>query len=103
MAPRFLNTLSNKTNCRFMHMRYAAATCDPADFKNERFTLRQVFYEQWRPTEMFIVITLYNEDEVSFARTMHGVMKNIAHLCSRAQSKVWIRKDRGRLLSALSL
>jgi len=38
---------------------------------------------------MFIVITLYNEDEVSFARTMHGVMKNIAYLCSRARSKVW--------------
>jgi hypothetical protein len=38
---------------------------------------------------MFIVITSYNEDEVSFARTMHGVMKNIAHLCSKDRSKVW--------------
>src|SRR5208282_3129788 len=54
-----------------------------------RFTLRQVLYDQPRPTEMFIVITLYNEDEGSFARTMHGVMKNIAHLCSRTRSKVW--------------
>lgn len=38
---------------------------------------------------MFIVITLYNEGEVLFARTMHGVMTNIAHLCSRERSKVW--------------
>ena len=85
VPPRFLNTLSNKTDREFTHMRYTAATRDPAEW----FTLRQVFYEQRRPTKMFIVITLYNEDEVSFARTMHGVMKNIAHLCSRAQSKVW--------------
>jgi chitin synthase len=70
-------------------MRYTAATCDPADFKKEKFTLRQVLYEQPRQTELFIVVTLYNEDEVLFARTMHGVMKNIAHLCSRQRSKVW--------------
>ena len=70
-------------------MRYSAATCDPADFKKENFTLRQVLYEQPRATEMFVVITLYNEDEVLFARTMHGVMKNISHLCSRNRSKVW--------------
>ncbi|KAM9891195.1 hypothetical protein OXX69_012365, partial [Metschnikowia pulcherrima] len=30
-----------------------------------------------------------NEDEVSFARTMHGIMKNVAHLCSRTKSSVW--------------
>ena len=89
VPPRFLNTLPNKKDREFTHMRYSAATCDPADFKKERFTLRQVLYEQPRQTEMFIVITLYNEDEVLFARTMHGVMKNIAHLCSRARSKVW--------------
>lgn len=29
------------------------------------------------------------EDEVLFCRTMHGVMKNIAHLCSRTRSRVW--------------
>lgn len=89
VPPRFLNTLPNKKNREFTHMRYTAATCDPADFKKERFTLRQVLYEQARATEMFIVITLYNEDEVLFARTMHGVMKNIAHLCSKGRSKLW--------------
>jgi len=89
VPPRFVNTLPNKKDREFTHMRYTAATCDPADFKKERFTLRQVLYEQPRQTELFIVITLYNEDEVLFARTMHGVQKNIAHLCSRTRSKVW--------------
>lgn len=29
------------------------------------------------------------EDEELFARTMSGVMKNIAHLCTRDRSKTW--------------
>jgi hypothetical protein len=33
-----------------------------------------------RETELFICITMYNEDEIGFTRTMHGVMRNISHL-----------------------
>lgn len=29
------------------------------------------------------------EDEVLFCRTMYGVMRNIAHLCSRKNSQTW--------------
>jgi hypothetical protein len=32
---------------------------------------------------------MYNEDDTLFARTMHGVMKNIAYLCKRDRSKIW--------------
>lgn len=80
VPPRFLNTVPNKKDREFTHMRYTAATCDRVDFQKERFTLRQIMYEEPRETEMFVVITLYNEEEVLFARTMHGVMINIAHL-----------------------
>jgi chitin synthase len=38
---------------------------------------------------MFIVITMYNEDAELFCRTLYGVMKNIAHLCGRKNSRVW--------------
>jgi chitin synthase len=89
VPPRFLNALPNKENREFTHMRYSGATCDPEDFKKERFTLRQTLYDQPRATEMFVVVTLYNETEVLFATTMHGIMKNISHLCSQTQSKVW--------------
>jgi chitin synthase len=34
-------------------------------------------------------MTMYNEDEELFLRTMHGVMKNIAHLVTRTRSKTW--------------
>jgi chitin synthase len=32
---------------------------------------------------------MYNEDAQLFCRTLYGVMKNIAHLCGRKNSKVW--------------
>jgi chitin synthase len=73
----------------FTHMRYSAATCDPNDFKDAGFTLRQVHYDPPRRTELFIVMTMYNEDEELFCRSMHGVIKNIVHLCKRDRSKTW--------------
>ncbi|KAI6125833.1 glycosyltransferase family 2 protein [Pisolithus croceorrhizus] len=76
----------------FTHMRYSAATCDPNDFKDSGFTLRQVHYDPPRRTELFIAVTMCNEDEELFCRSMHGVMTNIAHLCKRDRSKTW-RKD----------
>ncbi|KAG6813294.1 hypothetical protein H0H92_012449 [Tricholoma furcatifolium] len=67
--------------------RYTAVTCDPDDFEKKGFFLRQ--NESGRRTELFIVITMYNEDEVLFCRTMYGVMRNIAHLCTRKNSQTW--------------
>ncbi|TFY80975.1 hypothetical protein EWM64_g3032 [Hericium alpestre] len=70
-----------------MKMRYTAVTCDPDDFEKSGFFLRQ--NERGRRTELFICITMYNEDEILFCRTMYGVMRNIAHLCSRKNSQTW--------------
>ncbi|THH18657.1 hypothetical protein EW146_g2370 [Bondarzewia mesenterica] len=89
---KLLNMCGQRDECEFTHMRYTAATCDPNDFKDSWFTLRQVHYDPpWR-TELFIVMTMYNEDEELFTRMMYGVMKNIAHiahLCKRDRSKTW--------------
>ncbi|KAH9942456.1 chitin synthase-domain-containing protein [Epithele typhae] len=68
-------------------LRYTAVTCDPDEFERRGFFLRQ--NQMKRTTELFIVITMFNEDEVLFCRTMIGVMKNIAHLCSRKNSRTW--------------
>ncbi|CAO3669386.1 unnamed protein product [Umbelopsis vinacea] len=75
-----------KDGKEFTHMRYTAATCDPSEFAKD-YTLRQALLG--RSTELFIAITMYNEDEVLFTRTMHGVMKNIAYLCTRERSRTW--------------
>jgi chitin synthase len=73
----------------FTHMRYSAATCDPSEFYEQRFTLRQRLFSKPRNTELFIVVTMYNEDDFLFARTMIGVFKNIEYMCSRTSSKTW--------------
>ncbi|KAG2010491.1 chitin synthase, variant 2 [Coprinopsis cinerea AmutBmut pab1-1] len=89
VPPKLLDMCPNRHDREFTHMRYSAATCDPNDFKDSGFTLRQVHYDPPRKTELFIVMTMYNEDEELFCRTMHGVIKNIAHLCKRDRSKTW--------------
>jgi chitin synthase len=65
----------------FSHTRYTAATCDPVDFTNDRFTLRQQLFATPRQTELMIVVTMYNEDDVLFANTMGGVFQNIDYMC----------------------
>jgi Glycosyltransferases, probably involved in cell wall biogenesis len=92
IAPRLLSQVPHAEppgRDEFTHMRYSAATCDPADFFEERFTLRQKLFAKPRNTELFIVVTMYNEDDFLFARTMSGVFKNIDHMCSRTSSKTW--------------
>jgi chitin synthase len=46
-------------------------------------------YKPARKTELFIVMAMYNEDEELFTRTMQGVIRNVAHLCTRERSKTW--------------
>ncbi|KAL7268308.1 Chitin synthase, class 2 [Rhizina undulata] len=81
--------LPRRDEIEFTHMRYTAVTCDPDDFPNRGYILRQNLEISRRETELFVCITMFNEDEISFTRTMHGVMRNIAHFCSRSKSRVW--------------
>ncbi|THC99210.1 hypothetical protein EYZ11_001298 [Aspergillus tanneri] len=66
-----------------------SVTCDPDDFAQRGYKLRQQIGSTMRETELFICVTMYNEDEICFTRTMHGVMRNISHLCSRSKSRTW--------------
>ncbi|KUI62912.1 Chitin synthase 3 [Cytospora mali] len=89
VPPRLLNQVPHGERDEFTHMRYTAATCDPNDFYDENFTLRQKLFSKPRHTELFIVVTMYNEDEILFARTMIGVFKNVEYMCKRTESKTW--------------
>ncbi|RKO90001.1 chitin synthase-domain-containing protein, partial [Blyttiomyces helicus] len=62
-------------------------TSGPDDFEDKGYMLRQRIYG--RTTEMFIVLTMYNEDEVLFAKTWKAVVKNITHMCSKKNSDMW--------------
>ncbi|KAJ3051351.1 Chitin synthase, class 2 [Rhizophlyctis rosea] len=71
----------------FTHMRYTAATCTADEFSSRGYSLRQ--QEYGRQTELFIVVTMYNEDDFLFCKSMSAIMKNIAHLCTRTRSRTW--------------
>jgi chitin synthase len=81
--------LPRRDEIEFTHMRYTAVTCDPDDFVSKGYKLRQNIGNTARETELFICITMYNENEINFTRTMHAVMKNISHFCSRSKSRTW--------------
>ncbi|KAK0941804.1 Chitin synthase, class 2 [Friedmanniomyces endolithicus] len=81
--------LPRRDDVEFTHMRYTAVTCDPDDFVSRGYHLRQNIGFTSRETELLICITMYNENEIDFTRTMHGVMRNISHFCSRAKSRIW--------------
>ncbi|APA12817.1 hypothetical protein sscle_10g075870 [Sclerotinia sclerotiorum 1980 UF-70] len=81
--------LPRRDEVEFTHMRYTAVTCDPDDFVARGYKLRQNMGATARETELFICITMYNETEIDFTRTMHAVMKNISHFCSRSKSRTW--------------
>ena len=72
----------------FTHMRYTAATCDPADFTLKNgYNLRPAMYN--RHTELLIAVTAYNEDKVLTSRTLHGVMQNIRDIVNLKKSQFW--------------
>lgn len=81
--------LPRRDDIEFTHMRYTAVTCDPDDFVERGYKLRQNIGRTMRETELFICITMYNENELDFTRTMHGVMRNLSHFCSRSKSRTW--------------
>ncbi|KAJ3018777.1 Chitin synthase, class 1 [Thoreauomyces humboldtii] len=62
-------------------LRYTAATCDPDDFISKGYTLRAGIYR--RPIEIMVVVTLYNEDQEGFNRTMFALAQNMKFLCER--------------------
>jgi hypothetical protein len=80
VPPSLLGRLKQQVDYEFIRLRYTAATCDPSDFAG-RHTLRQAARSGNRQTEVFIAITLYNEEVELLARTIDGVIKNIPHLC----------------------
>ena len=81
--------LPRRDEIEFTHMRYTAVTCDPDDFVLNGYKLRQNIGATMRETELFICVTMYNENEIDFTRTMHGIMRNISHFCSRSKSRTW--------------
>ncbi|CAG8742372.1 30377_t:CDS:2 [Gigaspora margarita] len=84
-----LTNISCESSNEFTHISYTACTSEPDTFKHENFTLRQTKYELTRRTELFILITIDDEDEILLSSTLYRIMENIAYLCSLRESLDW--------------
>ena len=84
---RVLYSAKYQNGDEFTHMRYTAVTCSADEFPTRGYSLRQ--QESKRHTELFIVVTMYNEDDFLFCKSMTALMKNIAYLCSRNRSSMY--------------
>jgi chitin synthase len=81
----------------FTHLRYHAITADPKDYSDdnpimrdyiENYPLRQNIYPIKRETELMIVCTMYNEDEVLLGRTLKGIFKNIKTMYNLSENEI---------------
>ncbi|KAI9101724.1 chitin synthase-domain-containing protein [Phlyctochytrium arcticum] len=89
VSQKYLDLCAEREQAEFTHVRYTAVTCDPDIYGKPEagYDLRPRLYQ--RDTELFIVMTMYNEDEELFAKTMTSVQKNIAFLCSEKCPVTW--------------
>lgn len=69
-------------------VRYLAVTCGPLNFGARQYDLRQNIYRPMRETEIFVCVTMYNENEILLARTLQGIHENLVDL-SRRKDPVW--------------
>ncbi|KAJ1560430.1 Chitin synthase, class 1, partial [Nowakowskiella sp. JEL0078] len=84
---RILKTAKIRSAKEFTHLRYSAVTGDPDEFVSREFSLRPA--DAKRVTEIFVVITMYNENELLFIKTWKTVIKNIAYICGKRKSVIW--------------
>ena len=62
----------------FETIRYTAVTCGPESFIERRYDLR--VFRMKRLIEIFVVVTMYNENQHLFLRTMFALAMNIRYL-----------------------
>jgi hypothetical protein len=86
-VPQKILEVTTDSSAAFTHLRYSAVVADPDDFSKEGYTLRQS--EDGQQTEIFIVVTMYNENQELFLRTWNSLNRNIQFLCSKKGTKVW--------------
>ncbi|KAJ3362009.1 Chitin synthase, class 1 [Allomyces javanicus] len=80
-VPAQLADKYSRTDAEFRNLRYTACTADPDDFGAEKYSLRQTGQE----VELFIVVTMYNEEPELFIKTLQGVHNNIRQMLTQQE------------------
>ncbi|QYS93561.1 Chitin synthase [Trichoderma simmonsii] len=87
--PPSLRSSVESDDIEFTHTRYTAITCEPHEFIDEGFTLRQTLFASPRRTKIMINVYMYNEDDILFTETMERVFNNVQYLCKQWGEQSW--------------
>ncbi|KAI8847541.1 chitin synthase-domain-containing protein [Chytridium lagenaria] len=79
VSKKMMEGLPYQDGEEFTHLKYTACTSSPEDFPSQ-YAVRARRYG--RRIRIAVVVTMYNEDDVLFAKSMTAIMKNIAYLCT---------------------
>lgn len=85
--PDSLMVKTKSRSSEFSQLKYTKVRGDASEFAERGYSLRVT--ELKRRIEMFIVITMFNEDVDMFIKTWDSIIKNVAYLCSKRLSFVW--------------
>ncbi|KAI8911759.1 chitin synthase-domain-containing protein [Gorgonomyces haynaldii] len=86
-VPNRLSSAAPFKSREFESLKYTAVVGDPDEFYSRGYTLRQAEFA--RHTEVFIVVTMYNEDETLFLKTWQSIKRNIEYMCKKKKSQTW--------------
>ncbi|KAJ3224763.1 Chitin synthase, class 2, partial [Clydaea vesicula] len=78
---QILDDATFKNGEEFETLRYTTCTTDPDRFVEKNYSLRVSNLK--RNIEIFVVVTMYNEDENAFNRTLFALAQNIQYLCEK--------------------
>ncbi|KAI9208366.1 glycosyltransferase family 2 protein [Polychytrium aggregatum] len=81
VAQEILDGAEYPSGEEFVTTQYTACTCDPDEYTAKGYNLR--IKKLARDIEIFVVVTMYNEDEFLFNRTMFALAQNIKYLCQK--------------------
>lgn len=84
-VPSKIKKITEETEEEFTFVKYTAVTCTPNEFIENGYYLRPYTHE--RKTKIMIVMTMYNENERLFLKTITAISKNIANFCRK--KKEW--------------
>ncbi|KAJ3323495.1 Chitin synthase, class 1 [Boothiomyces sp. JEL0866] len=86
LSKHILQDAEYTTGEEFTHTTYTGVTCEPEEFP-EKYHLRARRYN--REVKVALVVTMYNEDDDLFTKSMMAVAKNISYLCSKECPFSW--------------
>ncbi|TPX34360.1 chitin synthase [Synchytrium microbalum] len=86
---RYLENCKYTEAREFTFLRYTAVAHDPDEVGRPKmgYEVRQNMMK--RDTELAVCVTMYNEDEILFAKTLTAIMKNVAYMCSKKCYRSW--------------